>query len=119
MVALGGLLLFGRAAPAQAAPPPVGSEDWKVMAPFAEWVRSQHDRGGYWCCDIGDGRPVEARIAGDHWEAHITPEHWPGQTDHWVVVPDDRITRGGNPTGTPILWLLSGRVQCFAPPDAV
>ena len=104
---------------AQAAPPPVDSEDWQIMHPFAEWVTSQHDRRGYWCCDIGDGRPVDARIEGDHWTVHVTPAHFPNEPDHWLTVPDEKITRGGNPTGSPILWLLHGNVQCFAPPDGV
>jgi hypothetical protein len=107
------------AAPAHAAPPPVGSDDWNLMMPYKEWVTSQHDTLGRWCCDIGDGRPVEARIADDHWEVHVTPKHFPDETDHWMPVPDEKITRNANPTGTPILWMYQGRVQCFAPPDGV
>ncbi len=118
---LAAILLAGLALthPARAAPPPVGSDDWNIMHPYAEWVTTQHDRRGYWCCDIGDGRPVEARIAsdGNHWEVHITKTHFPEEPDHWLVVPDGKITNGGNPTGTPIVWLLHGNVQCFAPPD--
>ncbi len=105
--------------PAHAAPPPVGSDDWNVMMPYKEWVTSQHDTLGRWCCDIGDGRPVEARIADDHWEVHVTPKHFPDEVDHWMPVPDEKITRNANPTGTPILWMYQGRVQCFAPPDGV
>jgi len=104
---------------AAAAPPPVGSEDWQIMHPYAEWVTSQYDQRGRWCCDIGDGRPVDAQIEGDHWKVHVTPAHFPNEPDHWLVVPDEKITRGGNPTGSPILWLLYGNVQCFAPPDGV
>ncbi len=113
------LATIGVAGTAHAAPPPVGSDDWNIMHPYAEWVTTQHDRRGYWCCDIGDGRPVEARIAADgsHWEVHITKTHFPDEPDHWLVVPDGKITAGGNPTGTPIVWLLHGNVQCFAPPD--
>jgi hypothetical protein len=102
---------------ALAAPPPVGSEDWNVMAPYKDWVTTQHDAKGRWCCDIGDGRPVEARIDGDHWEVHVTPMHFPDEQDRWLPVPDEKITRAANPTGTPILWMYQGRVQCFAPPD--
>ena len=105
------------ALPAQAAPPPVGSDDWNVMAPFKEWVTSQHDGLGRWCCDISDGRPVDARIDGDHWVVHVTPKHFPGEKDRWMTVPDEKVTRNANPTGEPILWLYQGRVQCFAPPD--
>jgi len=114
---LAALALLALATPALAAPPPVGSEDWKIMAPYKEWVTGQHDLAGRWCCDIADGRPVDARVVGDHWEAHVTPQHFPGEADRWVVVPEDKITRSVNPMGTPILWLYQGRVQCFAPPD--
>jgi hypothetical protein len=104
---------------ARAAMPPVGSDDWNIMMPYKEWVTSQHDQLGRWCCDIGDGRPVEARINDDHWEVHVTPKHFPEEEDRWLTVPDEKITRNANPTGTPILWLYQGRVQCFAPPDGV
>ena len=86
------------ATPALAAPPPEGSEDWNVMHPFAEWVTSQHDAAGRWCCDIGDGRPVEAEIDGDHWRGDVTPAHLPrrdgpldagaGREDRPQVEPD-------------------------------
>lgn len=104
---------------ARAAPPPEGSEDWQIMHPYVEWVTSQHDRRGFWCCDIGDGRPVDARTIDDHWQVHVTPQHFLGQPDHWLNVPDDKIIKGSNPIGLPILWLLHGNVQCFAPPDGV
>ena len=102
---------------AHAAPPPEGSEDWQLLMPYKEWVISQHDTLGRWCCDIGDGRPVEARISDDHWEVHVTPKHFPDEPDRWLVVPDEQIIRNANPTGTPILWLYNSKVQCFAPPD--
>ena len=115
-LALAMMLVAGRA---WSAPPPVGSDDWNIMAPFREWVTTQHDTLGRWCCDIGDGRPVEARIADNHWEVHVTPQHWPGETDRWIAVPDEKVTHNANPTGAPILWLYRSRVQCFAPPDGV
>lgn len=122
------LLLLG-AAIALAAPPPVGSDDWNVMHPYKEWVTSQHDGLGRWCCDIGDGRPVKAEIRGDSWWVRIDPRQWRDQPGpvagpqptplaaEWLQVPDEEITRNSNPTGVPILWLYQGRVQCFAPPD--
>lgn len=63
-----------------------------------------------------------------NWWVHIEPKHWadsgtmregppwPIMTDHWAVVPEEKITRGLNPTGTPILWLYEGRIQCYAEP---
>ena len=105
--------------PAHAAPPPKDSDDWKIMQPFVNWITTQHDAMGRWGCDIGDGRPVDARISGDHWDVHITPAHFPGEQDRWMPVPDEKVTHGSNPTGNPILWLYRGQVQCFAPPDGV
>jgi hypothetical protein len=111
---------------ARGAPPPVDSEDYLIMHPYADWVASQHDRQGYWCCDLADGRPVDAQMRATvdsdgvervHWVVHVTPEHFPAEIDRWLTVPDETIIRGGNPTGAPILWLLHGNVQCFAPPD--
>jgi hypothetical protein len=103
---------------AHAAPPPVGSDDWNVMAPYAQWVTTQHAENGNWCCDISDGRPVDARInAEGHWEAHVTSEHWPLAHDHWVEVPDVRVLHTANPTGLPIMWysVPADHVYCFAP----
>jgi hypothetical protein len=33
-----------------------------------------------------------------------------------MIIPDEKIIVGTNPTGSPILWLYNGLVQCFAPP---
>jgi len=116
---LAALALLALAQPAGAAPPPQDSEDWKIMHPYQQWVTSQHDLLGRWCCDIGDGRPVEARISDDHWEVHVTKDHFPDEPERWLPVPEEKVTRGLNPMGTPILWLYQGHVQCFAPPDGV
>jgi hypothetical protein len=121
--ALVALLLFMRAA--NAAPPMPNSEDGQIMAPYQSWITSRSDQHNNACCDIGDGRPVEADmvtmvdeddVKRTHWRAHVTPFHFPDQPDHWVVVPDEKIVPGANPTGSPILWLYKGLVQCFAPP---
>jgi len=139
---IGAALMLGSATHAVhvlAAPPPYGSDDWNVMHPYKEWVTSQHDQLGRWCCDIADGRPVDAEIwencqfpakdkngdcpkntlIGTHWWVHITEKHFPGELDRWELVPDEKIIRKSNPTGVPILWLYQGKVQCFAPPDGV
>ena len=110
-----------------ASPPAPNSEDAQIMEPFKEWITTRADQNRNSCCDIGDGRPVEADIVTivdrdnvkrTHWRAHVTPTHFPAQEDHWVVVPDEKVVQGANPTGSPILWLYNGLVQCFAPPDA-
>lgn len=125
-----------------AAPPPVGSDDWKIMSPFKDWVSGQKQPTGSngSCCDWADGRPVEAEIRGDHWWAHVTPAHWPGIADQWLEVPDERVIRAKNPVGAAILWIqvphewvgshsymssVEGPVDntrrpfiyCFSPPD--
>ncbi len=110
---------------AAASPPAPGSEDGQIMAPYQSWITTRSDQHNNACCDIGDGRPVEADLVTmiddddvrrTHWRAHVTPNHFPDQPDHWVVVPDEKIGPGANPTGSPILWLYKGLVQCFAPP---
>jgi len=110
-----------------AAPPAPDSEDARIMGPYKTWITSRSDQNGITCCEIGDGRPVDADIVTmpdnnlarhTYWRAHVTPAHFPGQPDHWVVVPDEKVVPGVNPIGTPILWLHNGLVQCFAPPDA-
>lgn len=135
-------VIAARVPSALAAPPPEGSEDWKIMAPFKDWIRDQKQPAGSGgsCCDWSDGRPVEAEIRGQHWWAHVTPAHWPGIADRWIEIPDERVNKGRNPIGLPILWLavphewIGGRaymspmegpvdnsrppfVYCFYPPD--
>ena len=47
----------------------------------------------------------------------MTPGHFDGERDRWVMVPDEKVLREANPTGSAVLWMYNGRVQCFAPPD--
>ena len=120
---------------ASALPPPEGSPDWEAMAPFKEWITSQTDQIGRWCCDIGDGRPVEACRSvvdpntgpcepgkGSVWWVHITKKHFPDEPEHWLKVEVDRPIRDKNdpnPTGHNIVWLYNGRVQCFSPSEGM
>ena len=82
------------ASAAHAEPPPVGSDDWKIMEPYAPWIRTQHSYNGGRCCDeTHDGRPVDAEIRTDedgstHWWVHVETKHWPTLPDHWEKVPD-------------------------------
>jgi len=113
-------LLAGQAlavAAATAAPPPEDSDDFRELAPYHDWFVTRQNSLGGRCCDEGDGRPVEAIVEGDHWRAHITPNHWPLEVDHWVTVPANRVLREANPTGVSILWLnpYTHRPQCFLP----
>ena len=101
--------------PVYAAPPAVGSEDWLVMEPYADWIRSlQHQ--GVICCTIADGRPVEARTRGDRWQVRWRPGQLEGAPTEWTDVPPDVVMRGHNPTGLPIAFWLGGVIRCFVPP---
>jgi hypothetical protein len=112
---------------AQAAPPPAGSEDALIMAPYKKWIERQNNTDGRWCCDWSDGRPVDAEICGDQWWAHVTPSHWPGAPDQWIEVPADKVLHTQNPVGQAILWLRVAPpgpevplyVYCFSPPNGV
>ncbi len=68
-------------------PPAPGSEDGQIMAPYQTWITTRSDRHNNACCDIGDGRPVEADmvtmideddVRRTHWRAHVTPKSLPG-----------------------------------------
>ncbi len=106
------------AGPALAAPPPVGSEDWNIMSPFADWIQSIHADNGTWCCDVSDGRPVEARMHNGRWQVHFHPgSEFAGEPpgDGWHDVPPAAVIRLPNPVGVPIAWWLGGVVRCFVP----
>ena len=123
MIRIALAFLLMTTAAVDAAPPPVGSEDWQIMHPFHEWIITQHAENGNWCCDFSDGRPVDARVNADgRWEAHVTPAHWPGVPDHWLVIPDDRVLHSGNPVGVPILWYNAPPFDaafCFVPANGM
>ena len=81
------------------------------------WIESQHDSGGNWCCNVSDGRSVDARVTGDgHWQVHfLHPETLSTAKlpPEWADVPDDAVLHSANPTGVPIAWWYSGAVHCF------
>ena len=117
MFRLAALLLLVLPAAVQAAPPPMGSEDWAIMEDFRDWVVTQHAANGQWCCDISDGRPLgadEVRVAGDHYEILYGRKHWPDGTDNWITVPKTALLERLSPVGYVIAWVSSGRVYCLA-----
>lgn len=110
---------------ALAAPPSPDSPLIPRLAPYRAWIEGQwihcHNppTDTCWCCNIADGRPVEAEQMPDgHWRAHVTPDLWPGQTDHWEDV-DPAIHVEHSPfMAQGFLWRSpqTGRNYCFAPP---
>ena len=109
------------ATPALATPPPVGSEDYQVTAPYNDWFRLLRNAEGTLCCTLSDCRPVDARISADgHWEFLADPKHFAGGNNTWIRVPDDRVVRKPNPVGQPIACYVEGLPPfCFLPPQGV
>jgi hypothetical protein len=112
---LAGCLTAFISSAAIAKPPPIGSEDWEIMAPFVEWVQKQNAPDGHWCCDVSDGRPVESRMHNGHWQIYITEEKFARSTTGWADVPDSAILHQGNPVGVAIAWVIGDHIYCFAP----
>lgn len=59
------------------------------------------------CCSLADCRPVDSRLAGDHYEVLIEGE--------WRTVPEHRIlNRSDNPTGRAVVcWTPTAGILCF------
>lgn len=101
-----------------AAPPPKGSEEYVIMHPHGDWIATQHDRKGRWCCQISDGALVNVRTHGDDYQVSpIYPDDTRGIPRGWFDVPPDKVILGPNPVKVPIAWFYQNRVQCFVPGD--
>lgn len=111
-------LLSCKPLPAYAAPPAPGSEDWEVMSPFADWIRGLQ-RDGVLCCTMADGRPVQARTKGEHWQVRWRPGQLEGAPTDWIDVPPSVVLRVPNPIGMPIAFWLGGALRCFVPPGGI
>lgn len=112
------LVLAVAAGTALAAPPPVGSEDWEILAPHAEWIQGLQ-RNFVSCCNLSDGRPVDARTVGDRWQVRFRPGSLANAPLGWVDVPPDAVMPQANPVGMPIAFWVAGRVLCFVPAGAI
>jgi hypothetical protein len=104
---------------ARAAPPDEGTEDYKVLHPYAEWLTKQRAPiSHYGCCSIADGRLVSVRMIGDRIEVRILhPESLPTAPSGWVPVPEEAIIIGKNPSGLPVAWFVGADVRCFIAGD--
>jgi len=99
---------------ANAAPPPVGTEDYNIMMPYAAWVVQQKTQSGLSCCDIADGRPVNIRSTAHGWEAYISKTKFGSSApDAWLPIPDSAILHVANPTGVAVAWWYMGSIRCF------
>ena len=113
--------------PADAAPPPAGSEDAEMMAPMHDWINSARNPQGWLCCSEADARPVDVRTRGDHYEVRFMhPDELPDPKPvGWQTVPADAIMRDEHgraipaPEGVPVAWWYNGVVRCFAVPGGV
>lgn len=105
--------------PANAAPPAPGTEDYDILKPHGEWIRTLR-ANGMLCCDWSDTRPVKVRTVGDRWQIWLRPDQIIGApVEQWLDVPDDAIIRGDNPVGMAIASWWGGRVRCFVPPGGI
>lgn len=114
-----------------AAPPPQDSDDARALGPHHRWVEIQElDLGP--CCSLSDGRLVEARIRGGHYEVRFLDPESIAVGDRpeagvYYTVPSEALLREDNPIGQPIAWwsmfplyrggLLQGHIRCFIPSD--
>ena len=119
-VLLAGVLILA-SAPAFASPPPPGSPQADVMAPYAEWVRGLvNPKTGQGCCSLSDCRVVDYRLTADGYEAFIGRETFPAAPDQWLKVPDYVVLHKDNPTGFAVAcWAVwydkSSGFFCFTP----
>ena len=108
------LALLLATTPASAAPPPVGSEDWEILSPYADWIRGLQRDGGRGCTSA-DGRPVEARTLGDRGPGRWRPGQLADAPTEWTDVPPEVVMHTANPIGVPIAFWLGGVIRCFVP----
>jgi hypothetical protein len=100
------LLSFGFPLAALGAPPDGADPD----SPIGQWFKSlRQPDTGLICCSIADCRPIEYRIAVDHYEVAID--------GRWVSVPPEKVVHRENPTGHAILCRgpASSVIFCFVP----
>jgi hypothetical protein len=108
LVATASLLLLSAHLGVAMAQPPSSADP---NSPLGLWYRSlMVPNTESSCCSIADCRPVQARLAGDHWEV-LTAYGW-------LSVPPELILRRDNPDGRPIACLHFGIIRCFVPPPA-
>jgi hypothetical protein len=95
-----------------AARPPANADP--ALAPWYNSLRTAH---GASCCALADCRPVEYRVATDHYEALIGAQ-FDVDPPRWVPVPNVRILRHTpNPVGRAVAcWQPFFGILCFVLP---
>jgi hypothetical protein len=101
------------------AEPPPGSDP---NSPLAHWYQSLRQpangtQNGMACCSEADCRPVDFRMAGDHYEVFIDRKTFgPEAPNTWLPVPKDNvIVKAGNPTGSGVACYYIDQILCFVP----
>jgi hypothetical protein len=107
--------------------PPPGADP---NSPETAWYHAARTPECWGCCDVADGRPVQAR------PDPSSPLGWAVLLNgNWTPVPaDTRATRcqpdrngidwlpAGeypvNPAGHAVVWIYNGRIRCFSPPGS-
>lgn len=84
----------------------------------AHWFQSLKDTNGISCCSLADGREVQARIRGDHWQAFIDRKSFgPEAPEAWVDVPPEAVLRVPSLEGFPVAFFYNGAIHCFVAPS--
>jgi hypothetical protein len=116
------------AAPAWAAAPPPGSEDYDLLMPYSSWISARSTNFGGLCCSVSDCRVVKWRTSEASYEAFVSVTDdrgfvkFPGAPNKWLPVPDDVIKRESNPTGQAVACWSRAKPDdsgfyCFFPPE--
>ena len=104
----------------RAAPPPMGSDDYKLLMPYADAIHGVQTKDGGLCCSVADGSVVDARIDTDHWQVRFLNNRFVDAPKGWIDVPPDAVnSKWFNPTGLPIAWWYRGVIRCFTPAGGV
>jgi hypothetical protein len=78
---------------------------------LTEWLMAQRNQNDGMCCDGEDAvmlSDTDWRMKDGHYEVRFSGA--------WVTVPDwAQTVTPDNPTGSALVWIWQGRVQCFKP----
>jgi hypothetical protein len=89
------------------------SEKWGADAATRQWFKSLRNGNGLSCCDFADG----ARIEDPDWRELDDGSAEVFAKGAWHVIPPDKVLKGTNRVGYPILWWPNNwpEPSCFLP----